>query len=368
MGIGLKLLTTLLEQGQIEVDATRCLHAWYKESSCTKCTAVCPEEKAISFGKGELELLSNHCQECMNCVAVCPTGAFWDRKTVERYDSIRKRSRVIFACNRQGNNQQHVLFFCLQQLKPVHLLFSADHSESVNIILNETECRTCPLFHVEVLEYVHSLVNYINKLIQSKHQEVRLIDRESMGLDSSSSMEMLTRKQLFEILRKKTVSSTIESLIPTIVKGIRKGKLSAHLDEQLLVSLLAKYECTNAEITGNLFNKVKVNVNNHCNGCGKCSLFCPTGSLTSDIKGNIFNLSQRIDDCVNCELCREICPKQAICYEYEFFLAELKIKSTRIEIYIDKCPTCGKSVVKGEICPECSKKRRLEVDINEFFS
>lgn len=365
MGLGLKIFTTLLEQGQIEVDSTRCLHSRYKNSSCTKCVDVCPED-AISLKK-EFAFSISHCQECMNCISVCPTGVFWDRKTVQRYESITKRPTVMFSCNKQGNSREHVLFSCLKHLKPTHLLYGLVHSEEVNILLDEAECRSCSSYQTGVVEYVKELIEEVNRISIIENRDVILQGKENLDR-SSGSMEVMTRKQLFEMLKNRTVSSTIEPLIPNVVRKDGKGKLTLHHEERLLNSLLDKYGCADLDISGELFNKAKVKVKDNCDGCGKCSLFCPTGSLSAETKNGIFYLSQKVETCLNCGLCKESCSYKAIELEYRFSLGEIRNKYIRKEIKMTKCSECGKSVPKGGKCAECAKKNRLEKDIVSFFS
>ena len=98
-------------------------------------------------------------------------------------------------------------------------------------------------------------------------------------------------------------------------KDIRKSGLPFYLPQKrslLLETLkmLSEPCCSSIKIDNLPFYQLEINKN--CTGCGMCAYFCPTGALKKIEEGGEITITFQLSYCAKCNLCREICYKDAI--------------------------------------------------------
>src|SRR5512140_2953940 len=82
--------TVTSNRADLTVDASRCLRMRFSESSCRRCTDICPHG-AVTLGSG-LSLNPEQCRGCLLCTAVCPSGALEQNNDFS--DCLAQLSRV----------------------------------------------------------------------------------------------------------------------------------------------------------------------------------------------------------------------------------------------------------------------------------
>jgi ferredoxin len=81
-----------------------------------------------------------------------------------------------------------------------------------------------------------------------------------------------------------------------------------------------------AEIKSRLFASVTID-EQRCNSCGMCAVFCPTGALVRDKPKELGDPLKYLEfsacDCVQCDLCKDVCWKSALTLTYAVPAGEL---------------------------------------------
>ena len=61
--------------GNIRLETEKCLNRLYRGIECRTCVEQCPA-KALSLEGGKLEMNTDTCVGCGQCLTHCPTGVF----------------------------------------------------------------------------------------------------------------------------------------------------------------------------------------------------------------------------------------------------------------------------------------------------
>jgi len=372
----LKLLTLLAEHKRLEVKASRCLHERYKDSTCTKCTAVCPSPKALQVGEA-VSYDASSCAECMQCVPVCPTQVFQNNQLKQQLQAALNRESVAISCEQVGTKESHVQLPCLAQLELFHLLFAGLNSQNISVWLNETRCEQCTLFRPGMFTHLTGLISTAQSLLAAG----KLGTQISMTTETQAEKEQqqqYSRRELLSLLTAKSkdfsTSAALSMLpLPGETVNIREKRTVPETNRLLnhLVSRLAEDKALDLTVEAKYLKCARVLAADSCTCCGVCTIFCPTGSLLLEVNetGEKAVLSQNINKCVDCGLCREVCPEQAVSNEETVLLSDY-LSSDPAAIFtrtLVRCKRCGNPALTGDWCDKCARKQRQEESADGVF-
>lgn len=284
----------------LQIDASRCLPMRFRESSCSRCAAVCPHG---AVGLGEmLSINADHCTGCLLCTAECPSGAL--EPNGDFSFCLAQLSRVpepVLGCTRTKESSNATLA-CLGGLSEEHLVILC-HCLPGKLTLNLTGCRGCPNY--AMIPYLQQRLDGLSRaglagscgkivLIESA-QEIRYRD-ESVG-----------RRSFFTSFRNSVFKS---AAVVLSFAEVRIERRTAYAEKRLPI----RRELLNSARKGlplELQDRVqehfdpRISFDDSCTSCQGCAAICPTGALQSESA----ELPPAFDRllCTGCALCREFC-------------------------------------------------------------
>lgn len=371
MGLTVRLLTLLAEHQRIEADMSRCIRQRRKDNSCTRCLDVCPSPSAVELTVNPV-FHSAHCLECMQCINVCPTQVFRDKKGKQQLQSFENRKTVTIACERYGNKVHHVTVPCLRQLELFHLLTAAQYTDSINVYMNLETCNGCPLYK----ENLHQLIKTVIDTAEEWFANVG--ERKAFSVlkewtPGKEEQQVFSRREFFQVFARQTPTNTLGILLPPFPEEKTfRDKHPLSEEKKLLQYLLSKHVHdlkANVKLPGKHLKSTRLKISDSCNLCGQCVIFCPTGSLELKETDEQGTLMQSVMKCVDCGLCKEVCLQNAVEFEGEVSVLDF-CSDTPIPLLVKnsyRCEQCGEAVYSNSICPDCEAKRRIEDEIDGFF-
>ena len=293
------------------------------DSGCMRCLEVCPSE---AIKKNDEGLYIDHfmCEDCGSCVAVCPTGAmqyagFDDRMFLDYLRAIKPAGYTLVIATEEELRRFHlrdpkrrfqgVLF--LEHPNPdaldaaLLLALFASGPEGVYIGFKGTESGRVVTFVNDLLKELFGTEQFFKKF---RADEKRI---EPIKTPLQTPLEIKTAP------RHALIASVISSLMKQAgVKTLRLGE---------------------GEVR---FSEIYCN-EQRCSLCLACVNVCNIGAMRA-VKED-FSLRFRASDCINCDLCVELCPEKALSAERvqqieEGFFDE-KILARDEPLY---CKRCGK--------------------------
>jgi ferredoxin len=292
---------------------------------CKRCLEAC-EHNALYVENNQINVEHLLCVSCGKCVSVCPTGAMQiaDCNDYEFINQMKKKNI--------GNNSIFI-FGNSQDLRK----FKWTYSEIINddFILFEHESHFFNLLHYLFLFSIgfsrvvvfsdkfsdNNQIKFANKLIEYLFKYPNFITDKI----EISSIEKKFKNPLKIKYDKFSFSS-------------RRDKLS-----DILKFLYESSEIENIQIEENflnIFGEVLVDANK-CSLCLSCVEHCKIGALSSD--ENSFSLNHNPSICIQCGICENVCPENAI--ELSPGLQLSNMFFIEKELCRDEpvtCPGCGK--------------------------
>lgn len=328
-----------------QVNSDLCAHSTSGNIGCTRCLDVCPAD-AISSIKGRIE---SHieidpflCQGVGSCTSACPTGAIEFRlpETRRQQDTF----SAWLSAYREAGGQAPVLRFITHDSQdaeraagvvpaghvidaPLEELGAAGHDQWLTALASgaaEVRIQLHPNMPARLSAFLTDQVAQAHALLGALGHDcarVKLIDiADSAGRDALPALTPLTEAPLS---------------LPEPEKRARLNRVLARLAE------LGKPSGERAEVpVGAAYGAIQVD-SDACTLCHACVSNCPTPALKSG--GKTPALSFLEADCVQCGLCEQACPENAITL-MPGFLASNARETRHIchEEAAFECISCGK--------------------------
>jgi ferredoxin len=322
-----------LERRPIAVATGLCVRQRHRRSSCTRCLDACPVG-AIAWNEG-LEIDWEACTGCGICAAVCPTAALEasgpsdDELLVQIQQFVAKRGWVAFACPRalQGVEGRATCLgvSCLGRLDE-GLLVSAVGCGAEQVGLVDSACEGCPQAAGRaVAERTIARANAVLEALGLSARAAFQADLPALspvGRGGDGSAEGVSRRGLFKVLARETArmgemaAETAQSREGQQEPAARgKGDLPRALPSSRLL-LLAALKRLGVPAGSALVCEDgpfgQFQLGEGCTGCQMCAFFCPSGALTRVVDGKRVGLAFRASHCLRCNLCRDICYRDAV--------------------------------------------------------
>ncbi|MBL6991417.1 MAG: 4Fe-4S binding protein [Bacteriovoracaceae bacterium] len=280
----------------IKIEHSICSRSRFNLNECELCKKSCPKE-AVVFG--DKLKLTRKCNGCMQCTAVCPTGALEANK-VNYNDLINKLQEVEFpvlGCSNKPEANGHARVPCLGMISLEMSIFMIS-SLKKEVQLNLTQCEGC---ECDVTEHLKN----IKAALPSTKPSIELI------LDSSKlnfKEKNFSRRSFFSIMVDKGKAGTSE-ILQAKFKMIEE---EPYVKKRLPIRVQM---INNAEKLGDQALKDWIDSNlrfelsytDKCDFCGECRAICPTGAIKLQ-KGDEEKLLFKNEKCSGCQLCVEFCP------------------------------------------------------------
>ena len=284
----------------LKIDASRCQHMRFSESSCRRCAEICPH-KAVNLD-GILSIDPNHCTGCLLCTAACPVGAL--EQSTDFQAILTQLPRVpapVLGCVRTRERSNATLT-CMGGLSEEHLV-TLCHTLAGELTLNLTACSDCPnsaVIHplrqrLSLLSGAGLLDGGCHIAIAESAEDIRYHD------------ELVDRRSFFKSLR----NSLVKSAAAIIANDSEQSERHSGYAEKRLPVRRELLNRTRKRLPEELESRIRqrfdscVTWGEACTGCHGCVAICPTGALQAGQSDTPPAFDQ--PRCTGCGLCSEFC-------------------------------------------------------------
>lgn len=328
-----------------QVNSDLCAHSTSGNIGCTRCLDVCPAD-AISSIKGRIE---SHievdpylCQGVGSCTSACPTGAIEFRlpETRRQQDTL----STWLVAYREAGGQVPVVRFITHDSQdaeraagvvpaghvidaPLEELGAAGHDQWLTALAAgaaEVRIQLHPNMPARLSAFLSDQVAQAHALLEALGHErarVKLIEiADAAGRDALPALTPLTEAPLS---------------LPEPEKRARLNRVLARLAE-----LGSPSSERVALPVGAAYGTIQVD-SNACTLCHACVSNCPTPALKSGTDQPVLSFLEA--DCVQCGLCEQACPENAITLQPSFLATDAR--TTRHICHEEaafECINCGK--------------------------
>lgn len=350
------ILNRFTEQSHAMIIENKCIYS--KNKTCVICKDICPEG-AISI-ENEIKIDNGLCSGCGICKAICPTQSIVINSIGEEniLRAIKDQKNIIFSCSKEDGIGSLKLN-CLNSFNSELLaaLFILYDDKKLNF--NFSRCETCKYCNNYTIfeESMNKAIRFVKKFNIEPRYEIYFNEKDLIAL----SDEAISRRELFMMLKRSSTNLAAQT-INTIVRdnnylSIRKVLLNAINSKNFNID--------------NIHNPIffmEYEVNENCNGCGKCEQICPGRAWRVDNKEESIEVYHNVSKCHNCGLCIKNCPENAI-DDGIFNLNGLEEFNIKNEIVLTTCKSCGKKFLskdESDKCTVCLKKDELRKKISSY--
>ena len=347
----------------IKYDSNICVHAHSSQTGCTRCLDVCPTG-AITPAQDEVEIDPYICAGCGSCASVCPTGAASYQLPAGNF--IFERVKLLLDSYREAKGEN-----------PVLLLHDTNHGEDMiaaiahmerglpahllPFVLNEVTQIGFDFFAV-AMAYGASAVRILTGPGNAGKTDglvgqIELIETALAGLGYGDN-----RVSIIDQADPEAVADALYVNVEALI--IEAGDFAPMGNKRSLVNLALNHLHEQAPTpvdflplsTGAPFGTIEVNTTK-CTICLSCVAACPTGALKDNPDSPQFSFTETA--CVQCGLCRTICPESVITLSPRFnFDKEARAAIIVKEEKPFECVKCGEPFgVKSSIDQMVEKLR-----------
>ena len=346
-------------------DATKCVRATNKLSTCKACEEVCAVE-TIRIDSQLPNFVPNECVGCGGCAAACPDAAFGldDFSAIEYIFELVEEKRELLSCKES--------IPCLAALSIEELISLALLHPSNHLVLDRAYCKECELGRLNepIIKMRIEEANFFLQAIEAKkHLEFREVgyepkqaakDRRAF-LANLNLKEALRAKQKFQNEIEATSNMLQEAtLSQEDTQKIREAKDVPHRRKLLMMALKRTqkpnllHKLRSDDIS---FISQKVLDEKSCTNCQMCYRICPTGALSSDKQNGAIFFDAIA--CIKCASCHDVCEPRSLELRSVFDLAALfePKRETLVRFDMRRCNECGLAFAYrgGEvICRRCA--------------
>ena len=334
----------------IKYDNNICVHARSAQVGCTRCIDVCPTG-AITPAQDEVNIDPYICAGCGSCASVCPTGAASYQLPAGNF--IYERLKLLLDSYRDAGGQKPILLIHDTGYGDdmIAAIAHIDHEKKwglpANVIpfaLNETTQVGFDFFAVALAFgaiAIHIIVNPANNdELEGLKSQIKLIETATNGLGFGENRVTIIDQSDPEVVAEMLYSSTPN---PEIIPGDFAPMGSKRSLANLALNHLHDQAPAPTDLLplskGAPFGTINVNTDG-CTLCLSCVAACPTGALRDDSDNPQFTFTETA--CVQCGLCRTICPESVITLTPQFNFTEHARKAIIIkEEEPFECIKCG---------------------------
>lgn len=386
--LNLDIAKLMAEWGKapLKINPCQCLPLRSPKSGCRLCVENCPA-KAIEIEQDSIKVADTACTGCGACSSLCPTGVFEmtnidSDSLFERANEPIVRDKMIkIECCKvpfENSTSQPLRLPCLANITPGLILRILSLGAEEIMTRDAGICEVCESrCGNKIAKYAISRTQELLENLGLK-QKVSIITQgvsikslvyEGERLRDYKDYPNLSRREVFSVFKKEAIQgvSTLikrENPLKTakgkdgLKKTIPKGRNNLLKALEMLSSA-----CQRRTVTSGIFPVVVIN--NGCNMCRLCFMFCPTDALaledTEKGQGIVFKTAS----CVGCNLCVDICAKGALNLETkEVYMEHVVKRNKETAVWFDKtlCSDCGRIFVKAtseDTCDTCLKERDI---------
>jgi ferredoxin len=325
-----------------------CAHSRSKIVGCRRCLDLCPTG-AITPNGDHVAIDAQICAGCGQCAAACPTGAA--AYALPPSDALLRNLRALLGAYREAGGRQAVVMF-----------HDAAHGgELIDALARHGDGLPANVLPVQVNEVTQVGLEAVAASFAYGASAVRFLNRAKPRHDLSGLAKTIALAQPilsalgFAGERVAAIETDDPDALGNALRAIASmdaapkpatfgaAGLKRDVVRQALRELHAAAPAPIDIVPlpqGAPFGTVEVNVEG-CTLCLSCVSACPTGALSDDPEKPMLRFAE--DACVQCGLCKAICPEKVISLkpQIDFRAATASSRVIKQEEPFD-CIRCGK--------------------------
>jgi ferredoxin len=321
-----------------------CAHSRRGVVACTQCLDACPAD-AITSEAGQIQVNPYLCQGCGSCTAVCPSGSMV--YTLPSLEICLNRLRSMLST-----------YFSLTELTPTLLIHDSQTAEqlladvdladnTISFSIEEIGALGMP-FWLSALAYgvgnviVWDAGSHRDHDWQELQTEISKTNQLLTGLGYSDNLVRFSSyTQLTDLVAELTHADGLNLVIKANFAGIDDKRRIIQLALDHLHQQAAHQPELLALDNRAAFGSVEVD-KQACTLCMSCVSVCPVGALLDGRDKPQLNFIE--DLCVQCGMCDNACPEDAIELKPRYLFDREQARKTRLlnEEPVFNCISCGK--------------------------
>src|SRR5665213_1106149 len=294
-----------------------CAHSRSKIVGCRRCLDLCPTG-AITPNGDHVAIDAHICAGCGQCAAACPTDAA--AYALPPSDALLNKLRTLLNAYREAGGKQAVVMF-----------HDAGHGgELIDALARHGDGLPANVLPVEINEVTQVGIEAIAAAFAYGASAVRFVNRAKPRHDLSGLIKTIALAQPilaglgFDGARVASIDTDDPDSLGEALRAVEPMDAAAkpatfaaagRKRDVLRLALRELHAAAPAPIDivalpqGAPFGAVEVNVEG-CTLCLSCVSACPTGALSDDPEKPMLRFAE--DACVQCGLCKAICPEKVI--------------------------------------------------------
>jgi ferredoxin len=329
-----------------EYNPSICAHSRRQVSGCQQCIDACPAEAITSLGDG-VSVNPSLCQGCGSCTSVCPSGAMsYALPTLDvSINRLRMMMKAYFEIEQEAPN------ILIHDETNGRALIGAmgDQLDNRTLVFSIEEIGALGMpFWLTAIAYGAASITVWDALSHDDHDwlalqnEVAKTNELLVGMDYAANA--ITWFQGNSIVELKSHLLSTDSI--AIAEHAQYGGVDdKRRMTTIALAFLHKHAPNKIELlaldSGSAFGDIKID-KQACTLCMSCVSVCPAGAVLDGVDKPQLNFVE--DLCVQCGLCDNACPENAISLNAQYRFDREQARRPRVlnEEPIFECITCRK--------------------------
>ncbi len=328
-----QLVGTFEKPLYIRAEPLLCAHSRASQTGCNRCLDVCPTGAITSQGD-HVSVDPMACAGCGSCAALCPSGALtYDAPPTDSlFVRVQTLARAFAAA---GGTAPRLLVVNAHGSEMIQLAARFDRGLPADVVPMEVEALNS-FGHAEILAALAAGFAKVDILLSPKVE--RAVQQRELDLaiaisgpDSASLLDLSDPDALSNAMFAATAPAAIATPIRPI--GTRR-----QITRQAAKALAPQADHLQLP-EGAPYGAVLVDTG-ACSLCLSCVSLCPSGALGDNEDKPQLRFQE--DACLQCGICANTCPEQAITYEPRLNLTDTALSQAVVhEEEPFECVECG---------------------------
>ncbi|QIZ78006.1 4Fe-4S binding protein [Ferrimonas lipolytica] len=329
----------------VQVNQDVCAHYSSGIAGCQRCLSVCPAD-AIQSENNQISIDPFLCHGAGSCASACPTGAIqYDQPTapilrdymqrlLARYNELSEQQPVVLFHDGMGGTE------LLQQLQQLPAGVVPVELEEIGVAGAELWLASLAWGARQVLVLTHEQTpETLATLVTSEYSSVAKLLLAS-GVDAQR-LQIIDAAELAKIDELVAVSATLE-VLPVAAFGTELPKRDTFYNALDHLNGCHLGTTDTIAVANVPYGQVVLDTDK-CTLCMSCAALCPAMALQDG--GDTPALKFTEQNCVQCGLCQQACPEQALSLAAQFNLDRDSRQQQQVLKEEDpfECITCGKA-------------------------
>lgn len=324
----------------VAVNDRLCAHSRSKKEGCSNCIEVCATEAISSFGD-KIKLDPYLCQGCGTCTTVCPSGAL--AYQYPRVADVGVAIKLQLKAYREAGGEGACLLFYSAEAgrKQLARLKRTGQTLPANVIPVETWSADAVGLELMLGSLVLGAAKVV-VLAAGSHDLAPLQKQVRLGHTMLSGMGY--GGDYLQVIDSLPSNLSLEFTATAMPVPLGEFRLLADKRTTLefVIDHLQKHAPSVVDAielpVGSPFGSVTVS--DACTMCMSCVGACPASALKSSADAPRLSFLER--NCLQCGLCANTCPEQAITLTPRLILKDRRAERVLREAEIFCCTACGK--------------------------